>query len=325
MKRTNIKDLAKHLSLSTSTISRALADHPDLSPQTVARVKEAASLFNYVPNLHARYFRKKQSGLIALIIPESNMFFIPSIIKGVNETLGGKGYSVLTFFTNNLLEDEVNIIRHCLSWLVDGIIISISDQTTNLDHFKILKEASIPVVMIDKILDTNDFSTVKIDDYTTSYQAVSYLHNMNCRSILGIFGRPNVKITTDRKSGFIDCLIELGIFKSFIINTLTIESLENVEQKIKLKLKDNNYDGIFTMSDELLFHTYPNVVDALINDKVKLLAISDGEAPKAFYPKLPYIYHSGKEIGIRSSQIVLRMIQEANYREHLVINTEIKL
>jgi LacI family transcriptional regulator len=323
MKRTNIKDLARYLSLSPSTISRALADHPDLSPATISRVKEAAQLFHYVPNLHARYFRKKQSGLVALILPESNMFFIPSIINAVNQKLRPNNYSVLTFFTNNHLEEEINIIRHCLSWLVDGIIISISDQTSDLNHFEILKSSNIPVVLIDKVLESNDFSSVKIDDYQTSSNAVSYLYNQNCRSILGIFGRPNVKITQDRKSGFINKLVELNMFKSYTVNTLTIDSLENINLKVKSKLQEHHYEGIFTMSDELLFYTYPNVLQQLLQNKIKILSISDGEAPKAFYPKLPYLYHSGQKIGNAASEIILKMIANNEYRENLIVNTEL--
>ena len=80
MKRTNIKDLAKLLSLNPSTISRALSNHPDISPETKERVKKAADEFNYIPNLHAKYFRQKNSGLIALIMPEFYMFFTPSLM-----------------------------------------------------------------------------------------------------------------------------------------------------------------------------------------------------------------------------------------------------
>lgn len=87
MKRLGIKELAKLLSLNPSTVSRALADHPDIKPETRERVKAAAIEFNYQPNLHARFFRKRSSGLIAVILPSYNMFFIPNLLDGINEHL----------------------------------------------------------------------------------------------------------------------------------------------------------------------------------------------------------------------------------------------
>ena len=85
MKRVGIKDLARLLSLNPSTVSRALSGHPDVSPETSVRVLAAAREFNYHPNLHARYFRKKNSGLVALVLPELNNFFVPGLMQGVNE------------------------------------------------------------------------------------------------------------------------------------------------------------------------------------------------------------------------------------------------
>jgi transcriptional regulator with XRE-family HTH domain len=98
MKRITIKDIAKMLNISTSTVSRALKNHPDISASVKQRVKEAADTFNYVPNDFAINFRKKSSKVIGLIIPEISMFFIPSIIKGISFVLHSEGYNFCAFF-----------------------------------------------------------------------------------------------------------------------------------------------------------------------------------------------------------------------------------
>ena len=120
MKRVTIKDLAKLLNLSTSTVSRALSDHPDISEATKKRVRAAAEEFNYTANVHARFFRQQHSGLIALVLPEVNMFFTPSLIKGINNVIAASGYSLITFLTNDSYKREKEIIKQCLNWAVEG-------------------------------------------------------------------------------------------------------------------------------------------------------------------------------------------------------------
>ena len=97
MKRITIKELAGVLSLSTSTVSRALSDHPDISQETKEKVREASKIYNYTPNLRALYLRTKSSGLIGLILPEYHMFFIPEMMKSISEEVSKKGFSLLVF------------------------------------------------------------------------------------------------------------------------------------------------------------------------------------------------------------------------------------
>lgn len=121
MKRITIKDLARLLNLSTSTVSRALSDHPDISDATKKRVRSAAEEFNYVTNIYARSFRKQQSRLLALILPEVNMFFSPNLIKGINKTIASSNYTLITFLSNDSYKREKEIIKQCLSWAVEGV------------------------------------------------------------------------------------------------------------------------------------------------------------------------------------------------------------
>src|SRR5262245_8417116 len=112
--KVTIKDLARLLSLSTSTISRALNDHPDISDKVKERVKSAAQRFNYMPNLHARYFRKKHTGLIAVVLPELHRFFIPDLLKGIETEIENKNFSLIIFQSHNSYKREIEIIKHCL-------------------------------------------------------------------------------------------------------------------------------------------------------------------------------------------------------------------
>ncbi|MBK7008646.1 MAG: LacI family DNA-binding transcriptional regulator [Saprospiraceae bacterium] len=173
MNKITIKDIAKMLSVSVSTVSRALADHPDISDETKTRVKEVAQKFNYLPNLHARFFRKKNTRMIALILPEFNRFFIPDLIKGIQQYADVQGYKLIIFQSGNQYETEAEIIKYCLSWVVEGVLISLSDDTGSLDHLKILKDSKIPVVLLDKVMTSKEYPTVTIDGFDAAYTATS--------------------------------------------------------------------------------------------------------------------------------------------------------
>ncbi|MFN8580084.1 MAG: LacI family DNA-binding transcriptional regulator [Gemmatimonadaceae bacterium] len=110
--RITLKDIAKRLNLSMPTVSRALADHPDISSGTKERVREVAQALNYIPNYRARYLRAKHSRLIALVVPEMNMFFVPSMIAGINRVVQQNDYSLIVFQSDNSIVQERRLIEY---------------------------------------------------------------------------------------------------------------------------------------------------------------------------------------------------------------------
>ena len=323
MNSIDIKQLAKILSLNPSTISRALSDHPDISVKTKERVKQAAEEFNYIPNLHAKYFRQKNSGLIALILPEFNMFFTHKMIDGINSVLENSGYSIIIFISNNQLNKEIEITRHCISWHVDGVFLSLSEQTENLDHLQPLKNANIPVVLIDKVIFTDQFVTVTIDDAKTALEATKYLINQNRKKIFGVFGNPKLEISKSRMEGFKTALLAAGHHYSEQ-NIVCIENLQNMEIELQKSLS-HSYDGIFIMSDELLIHAYHFMMkQSFLPDNINMIAISDGVIPHHLFPRVDHILHSGFDLGKKASEVLLSYIaHKDNEISHFKIETQI--
>ena len=325
MNSIDIKQLAKLLSLNPSTISRALSDHPDISAKTKERVKQAAKEFNYIPNLHAKYFRQKNSGLIALILPEFNMFFTHKMIDGINSVLENSGYSIIIFISNNNLDKEIEIIRHCISWHVDGVFLSLSEQTENLDHLQPLQNASIPVVLIDKVISTDQYVTVTIDDAKTSAEATNHLFVQNRKKIFGIFGNPMLEITKRRIEGFKTALSEAGLNYSEQ-GIVCIENLQNIEVELQNSLL-HTYDGVFIMSDELLIHAYHYLMtENFLPDNISTIAISDGVLPHRLFPRMNHILHSGFDLGKKASEVLLSYISDKDKDKeifHFKIETQI--
>ena len=309
MKRTNIKDLAKLLSLNPSTISRALSDHPDISIETKDRVKKAAEEFKYIPNLHAKYFRQKNSGLIALILPEFYMFFAPSLMDGINKVLSNSGYSIIIFISNNTFIKEKEIVRHCLSWVVEGVLMAVSENTESTEHLLALKHANIPVVLLDKVIMSSEYSTITIDDRKAAFEATSFLVGRGHSNILGVFGNPKLEITKERIIGFKEALIHNNVPHSEY-DIICVNDAEKMEFYLEDKLRTTPFNGLFIMSDELLFNVYPCVRKLnLYPNQLSIISISDGKLPFNLYPKITHIKHSGFEIGKMAAEVLLSEIK----------------
>lgn len=314
------------LQLSPSTISRALSDHPDISDKTKSRVKETAEEFNYSVNLHSSFFRNKKSNLIALIIPEINMFYIPSMINAINDLLYPTAYSLFVFISKDKLKREKTIVEQCVKWAVEGVLISPSNETRNLDHLDSLQKAGIKTVVLDKILKNSKFSSVSINNINASLSAVDHLLTNGHKNILGIFGNPNISITQERIKGFIeahekrnvDCQLE---------NIISIGNISELDSILPVMLKHNErITAIFSMSDEILakVHFHLMKLGKRIPEDISLISISDGFFPELTFPKTSFVKDSGRKMGKKACELLVQNINsEMVVREHLELETKL--
>ncbi|MFK7809951.1 MAG: LacI family DNA-binding transcriptional regulator [Saprospiraceae bacterium] len=312
MKRVTIKDLARMLNLATSTVSRALSDHPDISDATKKRVKEAAEEFNYSTNVHARFFRKQHSGLIALILPEVNMFFTPNLIKGINKTIAASNYSLITFLSNDSYKKEKEIIKQCRSWAVEGVLISLSRETYDLVHLESLTRAEIKCVLLDKALESKQYPAVTIDSTEASRKAVSYLIEKGHRNILGLFGNPNFNISQERIKGYQKAMEENGI-PIQKENIVSVDKSKDLDFILPPILNHNKkLTAIFTMSDELLAKSlyHINILGLSIPKDISIISISDGEYPYLKHPQITHVKDSGNRMGKTACKLLLSFISE---------------
>ncbi len=327
MKRITIRDLAKMLNLSPSTISRALSDHPDISEKTKERVKETAEMYNYSVNLHSSLFRNKKSNLIALIIPELNMFYIPSMINAINDYLHSTDYSLFVFISKDKLKREREIIQQCIKWAVEGILISPSSETRNLDHLDSLKQVGINTVILDKVLKNAEFPSVSINNTKAAFSAVDHLISKGHSCILGIFGNPNISITKERISGYIKAHEDNDI-ESRAEDIISIHNINELDSILPVILNHNvNISAIFSMSDEILAKVYFHVmkVGKRIPEDISLISISDGFFPHLTYPKTSFIKDSGRKMGKKACDLLIKLISNEPTAEikHLELSTKL--
>lgn len=309
--RVTLKDIAKRLGLSMPTVSRALADHPDISAATKERVREVAQALHYIPNYRARYLRAKHSRLIALIVPEMNTFFVPAMIAGINRVVQQNDYSLIVFQSDNSIVQERRLVEYCTHLSADGVLIVLSSETSDLAHLETLREVGIPVVLLDKTIETTRHSTVTIDDQEVGREAANYLIERGHTRSVGIFGDQRQRISSLRLKGFKRAHAEQGIplAESQVLRITMLDELgEQLEQAFA---RHPDLTAIFTMTDELLVFTHHLLMrrGTRIPEEVSLLAISDGLAPTFLHPNVTHLRHSGGEVGERTAHFLIGLIE----------------
>jgi LacI family transcriptional regulator len=309
--RVTLKDIAKSLSLSMATVSRALADHPDISSETKIRVRDAAQAMSYIPNYRARYLRAKHSRLIALIVPEMNMFFVPSMIAGINRVVQQNDYSLIVFQSDNSIVQERRLVEYCTHLSADGVLLVLSSETSDLQHVELLHDCGIPVVLLDRTIDTTRYTTITIDDEEAGREAGAYLLDRGHTKCIGVFSDQRQRISASRLNGWRRAHRERSIPlpESQIVRVTMIGELPELLERAFAEHPD--VTAVFTMTDELLVHTHHQLMrrGARIPDDVSLLAISDGQAPAFLHPNVTHLRHSGIEEGERSAHILIGMIE----------------
>ena len=171
-RQATIKDIARDLGLSPSTVSRALKDHPDISPETKELVRATAQKLDYQPNSLALGLHSGKSNIIGVIIPQIRHHFFSSVISGIEERAAKAGYNVMICQSNENYEREVSNIKTLVSLHVDGILISITKETCNYDHLFNVMNRQIPIVFFDRPPHATLCDRCIIDDYAAAFSAV---------------------------------------------------------------------------------------------------------------------------------------------------------
>lgn len=309
--RTTIKDIARQLNINPSTVSRALHNHPDVSVLVKENVKALAAKLGYRPNYLAVNLRKGKSFTIGLIIPEISMFFFPSVIKAVEEEARARGYNLLVLHSNDSIDREIENAEICVQAGVDGILVSLTRQSKEIEHFQDLSNADIPVVYFDKVLLNINSHKVIIPGEQAAFIAVQKLisQKRGIKKIYGLFGDPQLSITNDRVEGFKKALIENG-YKENNENILYAISTTEASIRFTELWEKNKPDALFIMSDEILAGVIQsvNTLNLSIPGDISVISLSDGFLPSIISFDFPYIKTSGYTLGKTASVLLFNLI-----------------
>ncbi|MDH5400619.1 MAG: LacI family transcriptional regulator, partial [Cyclobacteriaceae bacterium] len=213
-----IKDIARELNISPSTVSRALKDHPDISNDTKKAVTDLAAKWNYQPNTIAMGLRQNKTNTIGVIIPELVHFFFSTVISGIEDVAYSGGYSVIVSQSGENLEREALDIQTMFNHRVDGILMSVTKETDHFEHIGAIFDRGMPMVFFDRVIDSIACSKVVVDDFEGGYQATAHLIKQGYTRIAHLAGPEKLHIARQRLAGYKKALMDhgLGIDESMI-------------------------------------------------------------------------------------------------------------
>ena len=308
-----IKDLAKELDISPSTVSRALKDHPDISPETKEQVQELARKWNYVPNLLAQGLRQSKTNSIGVIVPELVHFFFSTVISGIENVAYARGYNVILCQSAENYEREVIDTIAMRNSRVDGMIVSLSKNTNDFSHFKELIDDGMPLVFFDRVTDSLNASQVVVDDYEGAFNAVELLISKGCKKIAHLAGPASLDISIRRKQGYIDALNKHGIEVSDDLIVICEEGTYD-EGKLKSSLlfrSQPDIDAFFGVNDMAALGSMLAMQDLGVNvpGQVKVVGFSDWQLSALIKPRLTTVSQAGFEMGQASAEILINQIE----------------
>jgi len=311
MSNITIKGLALELNLSAATVSRALSDSYEISAATKQRVWDLAKKLNYEPNPSASTLRSHKSKTLAVIIPEIANNFFSQAINGIEEISRQHGYHVLIYQTHDNSETEAAFIKSLLSGRVDGVLISVSSETDNNDHFTELNK-NIHVVFFDRTLEDIDAIKITTDDYESAYIATEHLIECGCKKIGYLSALNNLSAGKKRLSGYADALASHHVVydKNLVINCDNNEN-QNYSH-IKDLLSQNKPDGIISAIEELVLPCYKICQDLHINipHDLKIVSFSNLKTAPFLNPSLTTITQPAFEIGQAAATLLLKLLNK---------------
>jgi len=321
-----IKDIARELGISPSTVSRALKDHPDISQATRDAVNELAVRWNYKPNPIALSLKSGSSKTIGVIIPDIVHFFFSSIISGIQDVAYERGYNVMMCQSNEKWDHEVKNVQALVSSRVDGILISVAKETTDYDHFRAAADRGIPIVFFDRIVKDLDTDRVVVDDEIGSYNAVKHLLRMGKKHIIHLSGPLNLEIARLRIDGYRRAMKEYRITPSDddIIKCDTTEEAEEIIPRL-LNLA-NRPDAFFAVNDltaaQALIIT--KRMGYKVPGQVAIVGFTNSQIATLTDPGLTSVDQKGYEIGLEAAKLLLGRIENRDKPSQTkIISTEL--
>lgn len=309
-----IKDIAKELNVSCSTVSRALKDFPGISPSTKKAVTDLADKYNYRPNAIALSLRNQRTNVIGVVIPETVHFFFSTVISGIEDEAMKEGYNVMICQSNENFEREGDCIDALMSARVDGLLVSISRETQDLAHLQKVVTEGTPMVFFDRLVEGMNAPSVIIDDFQGAYDAVEHLITQSCQHIIHLAGPDNLIISRKRIDGYRSALEDhqIPIQPQNIIECRNGTPEEAELAMTKLLSSGTAIDGVFANNDMAALGALKAVQKAGLQcpRDIAIIGFSDWQFSSMLNPSLSSVTQPGYEIGREAAKLILEEIQE---------------
>ena len=317
-KKVTLKQLARELNLSISTVSKSLKNDSEISQKTIARVHELAAFYNYKPNALAVSLKNNKTKTIGIILPEILNHFFAKVLFGIEKEASKNGYKIVTCITNESYDKEVGYVEMLNYSSVDGFIVALSRETqmiNKLDHFQVLKRDHVPVVLFDRVSDEIDCDKVIVDDKEASKNAFEYLVQTGCKKIAIITTISNLSVAKLRFEGAREAATKNNQVSKI---ELSVKDSDNFETEIEKFIKNNDIDGVLGL-DETAAAISINMSHKLghrIPEDISVVGFTDGLLSRHTYPKLTTVSQHAEDLGAKTVQILIDQLDnpDENYK-----------
>lgn len=314
-----LKQIARELGVSPSTVSKALRNSTEISEETREKIKAFAKFYNYKPNNIALSLKNRKTRTIGIVIPEIVHNFFATVIGGVEQVANENGYNVIICLSNNSFDKEVMNLEMLANGSTDGFIVSVAKETQQKGDYHHLTEVinqGMPLVLFDRIVDAVNCDKVIIDDEHGAQKAVEYLIRLGCRKIAIITTVDYVSVGKLRTQGYIKALEAHQLeFREELV--LKIEDMDQSEQQITDFLKEQEVDGIFAVNEEFSTSAIRSLQGKglRVPEDVSVIGFSNGTLSKRFIPSLTTVNQHGAEIGAKAARLLIDRLEAASESE----------
>jgi len=326
-----IKDIARALGLSTSTISRALRGSHEISPETKKLVMEYAEQYNYRPNPIALSLKERRSRSIGVVVCEIANNFFSQAINGIESIAYNRGYHVIISQSHESYDREVVNVEHLSSRSVDGLLVSLSTETDHVEHFKKLHEKGLPIVFFDRVTDEINTHKVVVDNYKGAYDAIQHLINAGYKKIAHLTSSAHLSISRERLVGYRAALTEnnIPVNESYIKycnhGGMIIGEIENaIKELMQLKEKP---DAIFCAGDRLTLSCLSSLkaLNIKVPADIGLVGFTNSALVELIEPSLTAVKQPAFEMGQVATELLIKLIESkrpVTEFETVVLQTE---
>lgn len=324
--KATLKQIAKELNVSVSTVSKALNDSPEISEQTKIKIKEYAKLKNYKPNVIGLNLKNRKTKTIGVIIPNILNSFFAKVFSGIEKVADENGYNVIMCISNESLEKEAHTLEMLSNGTIDGFVLSISEEAQKqheYNHFKEIISEGTPIVLFDRTTDELDCDKVIVDDFDSALDSTQYLIDSGCKNIALISTIDNLSIGKLRLEGYLQALKNnnLPINENIILRT---DSSEGLNEKVEAIYANNIIDGVFALAedDSVAALKFGLKKGLRIPEELSIIGFADGIlASRRLSPSLTTVSQHGVEIGEVAAQLLIDRLESKE--EHLPYQTKV--
>ena len=310
-KRISLKDLAHELGVSIATVSRALRNSPEIGQEMQMKVKELAKRLNYRPNPFAQSLRKEGPRIIGVVVPNLVTHFYAAVLDGIEDEARRAGYSVISSNSHESCEDEVRAIDNFINLHVEGIIASVSQNTTDYSHFEKVSKMGIPLVFFGRTCLPDLFSSVTANGDVAAQKATQHLIETGSRRIAFLGGPNHLDMVKRRKHGYLEALRDnrIPIDRELVVcNRIDFDLV--VEATKQLLQIENRPDAILAVNDTVTFAAF-NAVKEMglrIPEDVALIGFTDDQHARYVTPQMSAIEDQSYKMGCVAYDLLQKSI-----------------